>query len=180
MRLDDELYKFLLNESKLYRKMISTIWLQKFAILGAMVSFAAIRSELRPDPHLIGIAFLALPGIAFLLDVRIAACAINAKVIDNFIIDKYREPPVLGSWECTKWGVGSDTKDRDLVLLRSKSIAVSSVGPTCIIAFLSAAVGGNCIWAYVGALVFFGLYLLLARWFWRRLQRGRDAKSATN
>jgi hypothetical protein len=45
MSLEDEFHKSLLDESKVYREKVSTIWLQEFTILGAIIAFAATKVE---------------------------------------------------------------------------------------------------------------------------------------
>jgi hypothetical protein len=142
MPLADDLYKSLLDESKLYREKVSTIWLQKFTMLGAIVVFAALHSEASstnptPDPKLIAAALLSLPVIAVLLDIKLAEFGVHAKILDQFVMRHYTEPPVIGDWERTKWGLGSKTEDRTLVRLRSIATVAVTVIPTCIVAILS-------------------------------------------
>lgn len=137
MPLEDDLYKSLVDESKLYREKVSTIWLQKFTMLGAIIAFAATRTEASTkNPDLIAAAILSLPLIAILLDVKLAEFGIHARVIDDFIIRNYPEPPVLAAWERAKWG---DTYAADRTLARYRSIATVTVTvvPTCTIALLS-------------------------------------------
>ena len=137
MALEDDLYKNLLDESKLYREKISTIWLQKFTMLGAIIAFAATRAEATSkNPDLISAAILSLPLIAILLDLKQGEFGIHARIIDDFIIRNYPEPPVLGDWERTKWGNSVDV-DRTLVRCRSISTIAVIVIPTCVIAWLS-------------------------------------------
>jgi len=138
MPLADDLYRSLVDESKLYREKVSTIWLQKFTMLGAIIAFAATRTEATSkNPDLIAAAVLSLPLIAILLDVKLAEFGIHARVIDDFIIRNYPEPRVLADWERAKWGE-SDTADRMLVRYRSIATVAVTVVPTCVIAFLSA------------------------------------------
>jgi hypothetical protein len=138
MPLADDLYKALLDESKLYREKVSTIWLQKFTMLGAIIVFAAVRSEaVSQNPRLIAAALLSLPVIAVLLDIKLGEFGIHANVIDHFVMRNYPEPPILGDWERTKWGLGPTTEDRALIRLRSIATVAVTVIPTCIIAALS-------------------------------------------
>ena len=137
MALEEELYKSLIDESKLYREKVASVWLQKFTILGGIIAFAVLRSETTTkNPALITAAILALPVVAALLDVKIAEFGIHARVIDNFIIRSFREPHVLGEWERTKWGI-SKTADRVLIWGRSIATVAVVVVPTCLIAVLS-------------------------------------------
>jgi hypothetical protein len=138
MALEEELYKSLIEESKLYREKISSVWLQKFTMLGGIIAFAALKSETTAkNPALIVAAILALPLVAVLLDVKIAEFGIHARVIDDFIIRSFPEPPILGEWERTKWGA-SRNADRGLIWTRSIATVAVTVFPTCIIAILSA------------------------------------------
>ena len=143
MPLQDDLYKSLVDESKTYREKVSTIWLQKFTMLGAIIAFAATRTETtskNPDliaADLIAAAILSLPLIAVLLDVKLAEFGIHARVIDDFIIRNFPEPRVLGDWEHTKWG-DPHTLDRGLVLCRSTATVAVTAIPTCVITVLSA------------------------------------------
>lgn len=138
MPLADDLYKSLLDESRLYREKVATIWLQKFTMLGAIVVFAAVRSEsVSKNLTLIAAALLSLPVIAVLLDVKLAEFGIHANVIDHFVMRNYTDPPLLGDWEKTKWGLAPETEDRALVRLRSIATVAVTVIPTCIIAVLS-------------------------------------------
>ena len=140
MPREDDLYKALIEESKLYREKVATIWLQKFSMLGAIIVFAATRSETASkNPSLIAAAILSLPVIAVLLDIKLAEFGIHANVIDH--------------------------NDRRLVRLRSIATVAVTVIPTCIIAFLSQLaaapyVGGT---AYsnlrIGVVVFCMVYL---------------------
>jgi hypothetical protein len=139
MAMEDELYKSLLDESKLYREKVSTIWLQKFTLLGAVIVFAATQSQLATgkNPSLVMAAILSLPVIAVLLDIKLGEFGVHANVIDDFLKKHYREPAVLAEWECTNWGIGSDRSDRVLIRIRSILTVAVTVIPTCIIAILS-------------------------------------------
>ena len=140
MPLDDELYKSLLDESKLYREKVSTIWLQKFTLLGGVIVFAAAQSQLPTgkNPQLIMAAILALPVIAVLLDIKLGEFGIHANVIDHFLRRHYRDPAVLAEWQRTNWGRGSDGTDRRLIRMRSILTVAVTVIPTCLIAVLAA------------------------------------------
>jgi hypothetical protein len=137
MPLQDDLYKCLVDESRTYREKVSSIWLHKFTMLGAIIAFAAIRTEAQSqNPELIAAAILSLPLIAILLDVKLAEFGIHARVIDDFIIQNFSDPPVISAWEKTKWG-SPHTLDRGLVICRSiATVAVTTI-PTCVIAILS-------------------------------------------
>jgi hypothetical protein len=139
MALEDELYKSLLDESKLYREKVSTIWLQKFTLLGAVIVFAATQSQLTTgkNPKLVMAAILSLPAIAVLLDIKLGEFGIHANVIDHFVARHYLEPVVLAEWERTNWGVGADRADRRLIRVRSIMTVAVTVVPTCIIAILA-------------------------------------------
>jgi hypothetical protein len=138
MALEEELFKSLLDESKLYREKVSTIWLQKFTTLGAIIVFAATQSEaVSKNPNLIAAAILSLPVIAILLDFKLGEFGIHANVIDHFVMRNYPAPHVVGDWERTNWGLGSNAADRRLIRLRSILTVAVTVVPTCIIALLS-------------------------------------------
>jgi hypothetical protein len=139
MALQDDLYKSLLDESKLYREKVSTIWLQKFTLLGAIIVFAATQSQIPAgnNSNLVVAAILALPAIAVLLDIKLGEFGIHANVIDHFLKKHYQEPAVLAEWERTNWGSGADKADRRLIKLRSILTVTVTVIPTCIIAILS-------------------------------------------
>jgi hypothetical protein len=150
MALADDLYKSLIDESKLYREKVSTIWLQKFTMLGAIIAFAATRADATGgNPDLITAAILSLPLIAVLLDVKLFEFGIHARIIDDFIIRHYREPRVLAEWETAKWG-GSSRDDRWLVRCRSIATVTVTAAPTCVIAFLSILVAKP----FLGALMY--------------------------
>jgi hypothetical protein len=155
MPLQDDLYNSLVDESKTYREKVSTIWLQKFTMLGAIIAFAATRTETASkNPDLIAAAVLSLPLIAILLDVKLAEFGIHARVIDDFIIENFPDPPVLSAWELTKWGAPG-TLDRGLVLCRSiATVAVTAI-PTCVIAILSVLAAKP----YLGAPLYHWLHL---------------------
>jgi len=139
MPLEDDLYKALLEESKLYREKVSTIWMQKFTLLGAIIVFAATQSQLATGRNLglVMAAILSLPLIAVLLDIKVGEFGVHANVIDHFVKRHYREPAVLAEWESTKWGVGRDKNDRVLIRIRSILTLAVTVIPTCVIAVLS-------------------------------------------
>jgi hypothetical protein len=139
MALQDDLYKSLLEESKLYREKVSTIWLQKFTLLGAVIVFAVTQSQLTTgkNPNLIVAAILSLPVIAVLLDIKLFEFGVHANVIDHFVKRHYRDPAVLAEWQRTNWGLGSDHGDRRLVRIRSILTVAVTVIPTCLIAILS-------------------------------------------
>lgn len=147
MALQDDLYKSLLEESKLYREKVSTIWLQKFTLLGAIIAFAATKGSWlvtgKNSSQLIVAAILSLPVIAVLLDIKLGEFGIHANVIDHFLKRHYREPDVLAEWQSTNWGVGKDTVDQKLVRIRSILTVAVTIIPTCIIAILSGLVIEN-------------------------------------
>lgn len=98
MPLEDELCKSLLDESKLYREKVATIWLQKFTMLGAIIFFVAVRSQATSqNSDLISAALLSPPVIAVLLDIELAEFGIHINVIDHFVMSHYTAPPILGS-----------------------------------------------------------------------------------
>jgi len=139
MALEEDLYKSLLEESKLYREKVSTIWLQKFTLLGAVIGFAVAQSRITTgqNPELIAAAVLSLPVIAVFLDIKLGEFGIHANVIDHFVKRHYPDPAVLGEWERTNWGLGADKSDRRLIRIRSILTVAVTVIPTCIIAVLS-------------------------------------------
>jgi hypothetical protein len=92
MPLEDELYKSLLEESKLYREKVSTIWLQKFTLLGGVIAFAVAHNKITTsvDQYLLRAAIVALPVTAILLDIKLGEFGIHANVIDHFIKRHFR------------------------------------------------------------------------------------------
>jgi hypothetical protein len=179
MALEDELYKSLLDESKLYREKISTIWIQKFSIIGAIIVFAAFGGEKYPHSNLINYAFLSVPAIAILLDMKLAEFGIHARVIDDFIMKHFPDPPTLGDWERAKWGHLSES-DRRLVRYRSISTVLVTAVPTCIISLLTLLVVEPSFkrWHLAAVLAFCFIYLgvglILALMVIFRLQDPRD------
>jgi hypothetical protein len=139
MPLQDELYKSLLEESKLYREKVSTIWLQKFTLLGAVIAFAVAQNQIATGKslELIGAAIIALPVIAVLLDIKLGEFGIHANVIDHFIKRHFREAAVIPEWESTNWGNSSDKSDYVLIRIRSVLTVAVTVIPTCIIVILA-------------------------------------------
>ena len=135
---ENDLYNSLLAESKLYREKVSTIWLQKFTMLGGIIAFAATRAEstTHSNSGLVVAAILALPVIAILLDVKLGEFGIHARVIDDFIIENFPDPPILSRWERTKWGA-VPTHERTLVRYRSIATVAVTIIPTCIVMVLS-------------------------------------------
>jgi hypothetical protein len=167
MALAEELYKALIDESKTYREKVSSVWLQKFTMLGGIIVFAALRSEATAkNPTLISAAILALPVVAVLLDVKIAEFGIHARVIDDFIMRNFPEPPILGEWERTKWG-DPKTADRALIWCRSIATVAVTVVPTCLIAVLSSLAADSYLSeparhaVHIAAAVFCLIYLVL-------------------
>jgi len=140
MPLEDELYKSLLEESKLYREKVSTIWLQKFTLLGGVIAFAVAHNKIASsaDQYLLRAAIVALPVTAVLLDIKLGEFGIHANVIDHFIKRHFNETAVISEWESTNWGNSPDQADRWLVRLRSILTVTVTVVPTCIIAILAA------------------------------------------
>jgi hypothetical protein len=181
MALEEELYKSLLEESRLYREKISTIWLQKFSIIGAIIVFAAVRGETNPHSSLIKYAFLSVPAIAVLLDMKLAEFGIHARVIDDFILEHFPQPPVIGDWERAKWGHLSDF-GRQLVRYRSISTVLVTSVPTCIISCLTLLVlepslKGWHVAAVLGfCCTYLGIGLILALVVIFRLQDPRDLR----
>jgi len=168
MPLQDDLYKSLLDESKLYREKVSTIWLQKFTLLGAVIAFAVAQNQLTTgkNPELIRAVILSLPAIAILLDIKLGEFGIHANVIDHFIKRHFRESVVIPEWESTNWGNSSDKSDYALIRIRSILTVAVTVIPTCIIALLAAlalktlpAFAGQS-WAMPIAYCFCGMYII--------------------
>jgi hypothetical protein len=166
MPLEDDLYKSLVEESKTYREKVSTIWLQKFTTMGAIIAFAATRSEgPTSNPQLIAAAILSLPVIAILLDIKLGEFGVHVRVIDNFIMRKFPTPPVLAEWERTKWGDGNGP-DRILILCRSIATVAVTIVPTCVIAFLSTLAARPYVSAstyrclHIAMIIFCALYLV--------------------
>jgi hypothetical protein len=184
MPFDNELYKSLLDESKLCREKVSSIWLQKFTMLGAIIVFAATRAEATSkNPDLIAAAILSLPLIAILLDVKSAEFGIHARIIDDFIIRNYHEPSVLSDWERTKWG-DIDNADRTLVRYRSASTVAVTVIPTCIIACLAVLAARPFLGAtayrglHAASIGFCSIYVILALILWITVMFRRTASTA--
>jgi hypothetical protein len=170
MPLHDDLYRSLVDESKTYREKVSTIWLQKFTMLGAIIAFAATQRESAGQDHLlVGAAILSLPLVAVLLDVKLGEFGVHARIIDDFIMSNFHEPPILGKWERAKWGIseGADA-DRWLVRYRSMATVAVTVVPTCIIAVLSMLAARPYLgdqanrWLLEAALAFCPLYAVMA------------------
>jgi hypothetical protein len=163
----EELYKSLLEESLLYREKVSTIWLQKFTMNGGIIAFAAARIEpSAAHQNLTAVAFLSLPVIAILLDLKLGEFGIHARIIDGFIIRNFPDPKVMADWERTKWGL-QDSPDRPLVRFRSIATVAVTIVPTCIIGilsvlaakpFLPSAVYTSCLVGWIG--LFSPLHLL--------------------
>jgi len=170
MPLRDDLYKSLVDESKTYREKVSTIWLQKFTMLGAIIAFAATQRDSAGQNHLlVGAAILSLPLVAILLDVKLGEFGVHARIIDDFIIRNYPDPPILGEWERTKWGITDELgPDRMLVRYRSVATVAVTVIPTCIIAVLSALAATPYLsgqakpWLPIAAIAFCPLYAAMA------------------
>src|SRR3569833_728229 len=129
MPLQDDLYKSLLDESKLYREKVSTIWLQKFTLLGAVIAFAVAQNLLTTgkNPELIRAVILSLPAIAILLYIKLGEFGIHANVIDHFIKRHFRESVVIPEWESTNWGNSSDLSVFVFFWFRSFLLVVVSV-----------------------------------------------------
>jgi len=138
MPLEEDLYKSLVDESKLYREKVPAIWLQKFTMLGAIIVFAVTKAEPAGQNSVVAAAILSLPIIALLLDLKLGEFGIHANVIDHFIIRNFPDPPIISEWERTKWGLGSNPADRRWIRVRSVITVAVTVAPTCIIAVLSA------------------------------------------
>jgi hypothetical protein len=170
MPLDDDLYRSLVDESKTYREKVSTIWLQKFTMLGAIIAFAATQRESAGQDHLlIGAAILSLPLIAILLDVKLGEFGVHARIVDDFIIANFPEPPILGKWERAKWGISDEPgPDRSLVRYRSIATVAVTVIPTCLIAVLSVLaarpyLGDRAMsWLLIAAIAFCPIYAVMA------------------
>ena len=161
-----ELYKALLEESRLHREKVSAIWLQKFALLGATIAFLVTKFSVLDEIHVLSMAvIIAIPAIAVLLDIKSAEFAAHANVIDRFIMRRFTDPAILGEWERVKWNIDSNGEESALVKFRTGATVAVTAGPTCVIAVLAGlAIGRGCekLWVPLAiAGVFCGFYLAL-------------------
>jgi hypothetical protein len=118
---------------------------------------------------LVGAAILSVPLVAILLDIKLGEFGVHARIIDDFIILNFPEPPVLGKWERAKWGISNEPgPDRTLVRYRSIATVTVTVIPTCIIAVLSALAAMPYLgdqarpWLFIAAVAFSPIYAVIA------------------
>jgi hypothetical protein len=128
-----ELYKALLEESRAHREKVSAVWLQKFALLGAMIAFLVAQYKVVDlTSGLFAVCILAIPAIAVLLDIKVCEFGLQANLIDRFISENYEDPEIVPRWERTKWDI-----HLALVRLRSLSTVLVTALPTCLIALMA-------------------------------------------
>jgi cation transporter-like permease len=128
-----ELYKSLRSEVVGYVEKVPALWLQKFALVGAVIAFiVANRGELLGSGKLLIAAILAIPVLAVLLDAKIGEYGLHARSISRFIHSNFRDS-VVAEWESTLWGDQGDSEIISIVRLRSLMTAVVTAIPTIIL-----------------------------------------------
>lgn len=139
-----ELYKSLRGEVVGYIEKIPAIWLQKFALVGAMIAFLITNYEKLGKPtndhpqELLGAAILAIPILAVLLDAKAVEYSLHARAVSKFIEKNFGSPPVLAAWESTLWGDYGDRGIIPIVRLRSWMTSVVTTAPTVLLIALAA------------------------------------------
>jgi hypothetical protein len=120
-------------ESRAHREKVSAVWLQKFALLGAMIAFLVAQYKVVDmNAGLVAACILAIPAIAVLLDIKVCEFGLHANLIDRFISQNYKDPEIVPKWESTKWDIRLA-----LVRLRSLSTVLVTALPTCLIALMA-------------------------------------------
>jgi len=128
-----ELYKSLRSEVVGYVEKVPALWLQKFALVGAVIAFIlANRGELLGSGKLLIAAISAVPVLAVLLDAKIGEYGLHARSVSRFIHSNFRDP-VVAEWESTLWGDQGDSETISIVRLRSLLTAVVTAIPTIIL-----------------------------------------------
>lgn len=128
-----ELYKSLRAEVVGYVEKVPALWLQKFALVGAVIAFIlANRGELVGSGRLLIAAILAIPVLAVLLDAKIGEYGLHARSVSRFIHGSFKDS-VVSEWESTLWGDQGDSETISLVKLRSLMTAVVTATPTIIL-----------------------------------------------
>ncbi len=137
-----ELYKSLRQEAAMYVEKVPALWLQKFFLVGATITFLITGyndlAKFQNNREILTVIIASVPILAALLDAKILEYALHAQIISRFIIANYREPIILSKWEKTLWGMERNSPDHFLVKIRSSVTAVVTVVPTMVMIVLAA------------------------------------------
>jgi hypothetical protein len=174
-----ELYKSLRAEVSGYLEKVPALWLQKFILIGAMLAFLLTRKntlnfigkgngeELGFDAALVAIVLLAC-----FLDAKILEYSLHARAISAFIQDEFSDVGVLGRWEKTLWGYGSDRFARRLICIRSITTVIVTVLPTVLVIVLVSiviSIRRDAASVLAGGLLLSLAYIVVTIVMWRRV-----------
>ncbi len=163
---DLELYKSLRHEAASYLEKIPAVWIQKLIFAGAILAFVVSKPVEAPalaeraDDFMIA-AFVCVPLLAMLLDVKIFEYSIHARTISRFIAVEFEHIPRVVAWESTLWAEGSDPHLTDLARYRSIATVAVTLLSTAAVIVLSGVVIGD-LTDRMGPVVAFAVFAAVA------------------
>ena len=161
-----ELYKSLRHEAAAYLEKIPAVWIQKLFFAGAILAFVVSKPVEAPalaeraDDFMIA-AFVCVPLLAMLLDVKIFEYSIHARTISRFIAIEFAHLPKIVSWETVLWAEGGDRHLTDLARYRSVATVAVTLLSTAAVIVLSGVVIGD-LTDRMGSVVAFAVFAAAA------------------
>lgn len=121
--IDAELYKSLRGEAQLYLEKVPTLWLQKFATMGAIVALGITQGLWTPtdtkvlsvSQDLIGGLMGAVVLTAMMIDAKIAECGLHALIVSRFLRREFSVSTKLVAWEKELWSTQGLTRIRSVL-----------------------------------------------------------------
>lgn len=144
-----ELYKNLRREAADYLEKIPALWLQKFLFAGAVLGFV-VTTPAADLPNLVGksgdfviAAFICVPVLALLLNIKIFEYSLHARAISRFIEREFQDVPKVTAWEAALWGGGPHSEVTNLTRYRSAATVAVTLVSTAVLIVLSGIVVGT-------------------------------------
>ena len=142
-----ELYKQLRQEAAAYLEKVPAIWLQKFLFAGTILAFVVTNPLDLPtlaarSRDVVMAAFVCVPVLALLLDVKILEYSLHARAISRFIESQFRDVYKVAAWESALWGEGPEVAVASLARYRSAATVAVTLISTALLIMLSGLVVG--------------------------------------
>lgn len=170
-QLELELYKSLRAEASGYVERVPALWLQKLALVGAIVAFLvnAPLTNAAESKGLLGVAaVIVIPILAMLLDAKMLEYALHARAISRFITEHFADHTTIADWERAMWGESASHSVIRLTRIRSLATWLATALPTVVVlvaaGFVVERLLGNGAWTFVPVALAAAAYLVGTAW----------------
>jgi hypothetical protein len=121
-----------------YNERLSSVWMQKLAIVGAMIAFS-LQTVGQPVGVLRVGAWIAVPVVSVLVDMKLFEFALHSRVVSEFLV-RTAPPSVMFDdvWERVLWGFAGGERAKRLVALRNFFTVCTSSASTLIVGAMAA------------------------------------------